>query len=77
MDLQDSVRSLALVELAESFCELDILGTRLHTNKHLYNSRANSNTTRVSQTSCSRLSVLIVGCYDIELEHFLDLLLEE
>ena len=74
MDLQDSVRSSALLELTESFCELDILGTRLHTNKHLYNSQANSNTSRLSETSCPRLSVLIAGFYEIQLELFLDLL---
>ena len=77
MDLQGSARSSALLKLAESFCELDMLGTRLHTNKHLDNSRTNNSTWRLSQTSCPRLSVLIAGYYAIKLELFLDLLLVE
>ena len=65
--------SSALLELAESFCELDMLGTRLHTNKHLYNSLTNSSTLRLLPL----LSVLIAGYYAIQLELFLDLLLVE
>ena len=74
MDLQGFAWSSALPELAESFCELDIPGTRLYTNRYLYNSLANSSTSRHSQMSSPRLSVLIVEYYELQLELFRDLL---
>ena len=61
------------MEADESFCELDILGMRLHTNKHLYNHPANNNMSPLSPKSY-RLSDQIEEDYELSLELFLDLL---